>query len=223
MSKIENQIVYFVGRKKEINKINRTLEAGYNIIVHGKYGMGRTSLVRQISRLNRDRWQFWFADASQTPEKICRQLFKELFPDEKHRYPLKYKSLRQRISAASQSAKLPVVLVLDNIATITSARIELLRHLAANGNFAFIAIVDDSLDQQEELQLRGALQLTCQVFLSYLSLAEIGKYYQHYSSKFRWNWSDETLKSYSRLTRGYPLFMTESIVELKTEFDLKLK
>lgn len=206
--------MHFVGRKKEINQITRALEVGNNVIIHGKYGMGRTSLVRQIARLTRQRWQFWFADCAQTPEKICRQLFKELFPDERHRYPLKYKSLRQRIAAASLSAHPPVVLVLDNVATITSARMEFFRYLAINGNFAFIVIVDDSLDQQAELQLRGALQLTCQVFLSYLSSPEIEQFFQHFSQRFGWGWSTEMIQSQGRLTRGYPLFLTERLAEI---------
>lgn len=207
--------MYFVGRKKEINQINKALELGNNIIIHGKFGMGRTSLARQIAKMNQERWQFWITDFSQTPEKLCRHLFGELFPDDKNRYPLKYKSLRQRIVTASSKANQKVILVLDNVATITSVRIELLRYFAMNGDFSFIAIADNSLERQERLQLRGVLHLTCQVFLSYLSLPEIEKYYQHYSRKYDWRWSEDTIKSYSRLTRGYPLFMAESIAELK--------
>jgi energy-coupling factor transporter ATP-binding protein EcfA2 len=214
--------MYFVGRKKEINQINKALEAGTNIIIHGKYGMGRTSLVKQIARLNHQRWQFWFVDGSQTPEKICRQLFKELFPDEQHRYPLKYKSLRQRIAAATLSANPPVVLGLDNIATITSARLDWLRYFASHGKFNFMVIVDDSLKQDEELKLRGALHLTCQVFLSHLSLSETEQFFQHYSRQYDWGWSAEMIKSQSCLSRGYPLFMAERLADiLKAAHEMK--
>lgn len=207
--------MYFIGRAKEINLIHRALEQGNNIIVQGKYGIGRSSLVRHIAALNQQRWQFWFGDFSLTPEKLCRQLFNELFPDEKNNHPLKYKSLRQRIVTTSRTATKRVILVLDNITTMTSARMELLRYLFNQGNFYFIAIADNSLARQEKLQLRAVLHLTCQIFLTYLRLPEIEQYYRHYSSKYGWNWSDDMITSISRLTRGYPLFMTERLAELK--------
>lgn len=207
--------MYFVGRAKAINKIHRALEQGNNIIVQVKFGIGRTSLVRHLAAINQDRWHFWFADFSLTPEKLCRQLFNELFPDEKRGHRLKYKSLRQRIVTASKTANEKVILVLDNITTITSARIELLRYLFDQGNFCFIAIADNSLARQERLQLRAILHLTYQIFLNYLRSPEIEQYFQHYSSKYQWNWSEDVITSTSRLTRGYPLFMTESLAELE--------
>lgn len=39
----------FLGRKKEIEQIKEALEGGKNLIVSGKYGMGRTSLIKQVA------------------------------------------------------------------------------------------------------------------------------------------------------------------------------
>jgi MoxR-like ATPase len=44
----------FVGRKKEITAILKSLEKGENVILTGHYGMGRTSLIRHISQLAQD-------------------------------------------------------------------------------------------------------------------------------------------------------------------------
>ncbi len=206
--------MYFVGRAKEINKIHRALEQGENIIVQGKYGMGRTSLLRHLAAINQERWQFWFADFSQTPEKVCRQLFAQMFPDAKNDQQLKYKSLRQQITAASLRAEQKIILVMDNIAAVTPARMEFWRYLGDNGQFSFIAIAENSLKRQERMQLRGVLHLTCQISLSYLRLAEVREFFQHYSTQYGWNWSAETIASVSQLTRGYPLFMAERVNQI---------
>ncbi|MCD6485804.1 MAG: ATP-binding protein [Syntrophobacterales bacterium] len=39
----------FVGREKETRQIVRALEKGGNVIITGKFGMGRTKLVRYVA------------------------------------------------------------------------------------------------------------------------------------------------------------------------------
>ena len=56
----------FVGRRKETHQITDDLKKGQNIILHGKYGMGRTSLINHIARLMNQRWKFIFVDFGQT-------------------------------------------------------------------------------------------------------------------------------------------------------------
>jgi hypothetical protein len=54
----------FVGRKHEIAVILKSLRQNRNVILSGKYGVGRSSLVKHIARLNPETWQFLFADFS---------------------------------------------------------------------------------------------------------------------------------------------------------------
>jgi len=50
--------MYFVGREKEIEQMKEALERGKNVIVSGKYGMGRTSLIKHAADAMKDRWRF---------------------------------------------------------------------------------------------------------------------------------------------------------------------
>ena len=69
----------FVGRRKEITRIEKALFRGETIIVSGKYGIGRTALVRHIAAGNTQYWRFVFVDGSRSASDICRSVFVELF------------------------------------------------------------------------------------------------------------------------------------------------
>ena len=43
--------IYFVGREKEISQIVKALKRGENVILKGKYGIGRTSLSRHVPEI----------------------------------------------------------------------------------------------------------------------------------------------------------------------------
>jgi MoxR-like ATPase len=70
---------YFVGREEEQKEILKTLDEGWNVILTGKFGIGRTTLVKHIASLNEIQWRFVFIDFLKTPSNICRNFFK-LFP-----------------------------------------------------------------------------------------------------------------------------------------------
>jgi len=71
---------FFVGRENEIKQIIKALRRGDNVILTGKYGIGRTSLVKHIADTTRDRWRFIFVNFSQTPGRVCGYLIEELLP-----------------------------------------------------------------------------------------------------------------------------------------------
>jgi MoxR-like ATPase len=62
--------IMFVGREKETKLIIKELVRGHNIVIEGKFGIGRTSLVRHVSSVISDQWRFIFVDFSQTPGKM---------------------------------------------------------------------------------------------------------------------------------------------------------
>jgi ABC-type phosphate/phosphonate transport system ATPase subunit len=43
--------MYFVGRQQEIARILKDLERGDNVSVCGKYGIGRTSLLKHLAEI----------------------------------------------------------------------------------------------------------------------------------------------------------------------------
>ena len=71
-------MMLFVGRKKEQKKIIELLNDGMNIILTGKYGIGRTSLMKEIAKAFAEDRKFIFVDFSQTPGKMSETLMKAL-------------------------------------------------------------------------------------------------------------------------------------------------
>jgi len=68
----------FFGRQSETKQFIASLSSGRNVILSGKYGMGRTSLVRHVGRNMQGKWKFLFADFSKTPDQVCRELVSQL-------------------------------------------------------------------------------------------------------------------------------------------------
>jgi MoxR-like ATPase len=56
----------FVGREIETEHITKELYQGKNIIVGGKFGIGRTSMIKEIASSLQNEWRFIFVDFSQT-------------------------------------------------------------------------------------------------------------------------------------------------------------
>ena len=67
----------FVGRKREKKQIFESLREGKNIIIGGKFGIGRTSLM-EIAKILADERKFVFVDFSKTPGEMSEKLMKEL-------------------------------------------------------------------------------------------------------------------------------------------------
>jgi len=69
----------YLGREEEQKEILKTLDEGWNVILTGKFGIGRTTLVKHIASLNEIQWRFVFIDFLKTPSNICRN-FSNSFP-----------------------------------------------------------------------------------------------------------------------------------------------
>ncbi|NLP10133.1 ATP-binding protein [bacterium] len=205
--------MYFVGRNKEISQITSALAADRNVILRGKYGIGRSTLVRHIADLLKLVRSFWFLDLNDTPDQLCRKILAEICPEEKKKNLHQgYKSLRKSLCEVGARSAQKVVLVLDNVDMLTPARLDFFHFLAMPDIFSFIVIVDDSMDQKDRELMRAVLQLTCRVSLSYLGKREVQQYFKYYAQKYHWDWSQTEIERQSRLTRGYPLFMARRVL-----------
>jgi len=205
--------MYFVGREKEVEQIRESLEDGKNVILSGKYGMGRTSLIKHIGERMKDEWRFVFTDFSKTPGAICNHLLSKLFPqhDLDPEY-VKYKSSRFRIVALKLKDKRKHVLVFDNLAKLTSPKSDLLRYLTWEKRFQFIAIVESFLPRNDLFLLRVRLDPAVVINLERLCTGSGIRFFRSLSEEYGLHWTEGRIKSLSEVTGGYPLRMKEITV-----------
>ena len=114
----------FVGRQSEKKKIMESLNCGQNIILGGKFGIGRTRLIREIAKLVNER-KFIFVDFSQTPGKMSEKIMKVLGITRRVKNQTRqmgYKSMRCRIANTDIAKQHKPVIVFDNVAKITARR-----------------------------------------------------------------------------------------------------
>jgi hypothetical protein len=204
----------FVGRKKEISLIIKALEKGTNIVLSGKYGIGRTALIKNIVN-TQDRWLFFWLDFSKTPGEVCNALYKRLFPDHKYknRYKYeKYKTSRFQIVNFNLPDNRRHILILDNIARLSPHKIKFLRYLTTERRFGFIAIIEDFLTEPDLLRLRLVLSPEIQIKLSHFGNHTTQEYLRKSSKKYSFNWSENRIKTLSEIIEGYPLAMKEMVL-----------
>jgi len=204
--------MYFVGREKEIGQIKEALEGGKNVIVSGKYGMGRTSLIKHIADAMKGRWRFVFVDFSETPRMICRHLLAEQtgrrkFKDEYE--SMNYKSTRFRIVHLDLGGRRKQVLVLDNIAKLSFQKADLIRYLAWEKRFQFVAIVESFVPEDDFLRLRVQLYPSEIIELQHLGKKSVCEFYDNLSERHQLHWTEGQIKNLAELTGGYPLRMRE--------------
>lgn len=194
----------FVGRKKESDLILKALSEGRNVVITGKYGIGRTSLVHHISQIAEKKWHFVFTDFSKTAKAICSASLAELYPRQDI-HKLAFKSVRGRLAYFAPRDSRKTVLVMDNIAKLTRQKFSLIRYLALQNHFQFIAITEMFLKKSELDRLRGQLLPEIFIQLSYLtredSVELVRRYYEICKKKFVQ--ADADLLAFS--THGYPL------------------
>lgn len=70
----------FVGRKREITAVMRSLKQGRNVVISGRFGVGRSCLVKYIAKLHSGAWEFLFADFSKPASQSCNDLIHQLVP-----------------------------------------------------------------------------------------------------------------------------------------------
>lgn len=202
----------FVGRKKEIRIIIKALEKDTNIVLSGKYGIGRTALIKHIAKIAQDRWRFFYLDFSQTPGEVCNALLKKLFPDycykKRHRYE-HYKRSRLQIQNLALPDKRKHILIVDNIAKLSPHKIKLLNYLATEKRFGPIAIVEQYIPEPDLLRLRVALSPVIRLTLTKLNIRTTQEFFRQYSLKYHLNLTANRIKVMSEITNGYPLGMKE--------------
>ncbi|PKN96742.1 MAG: hypothetical protein CVU43_19155 [Chloroflexi bacterium HGW-Chloroflexi-5] len=204
----------FVGREKEKKKIIKELQRGKNIVLSGKFGIGRTSLVKKIAEQLGKQRQFVFVDFGQTPGKMSKKLMKELCIDPRFKTTGKkmgYRSMRYRISTIGSSTKSKFIIVFDNVAKLTPQKIIFLRHLVEEDHFQFIAIAENFLPGEDVLLLMAQLIPMETVSLHHLSTKDISAFIRHYAEKHHINLSDSYIDKLTALASGYPLGMIDLI------------
>ena len=206
--------MFFVGREKEIRLIIKALKRGNNVILTGKYGIGRTSLIRNIADTTRNRWRFIFVDFSQTPGRVCRLLIDELLPKSKGKTRgeiLGYKSNRFRISNLDFADRKQHVLVLDNIAKLSAQKLDLIRYLAMAKRFRFVAIVENFMRGDDLFVLRARLSNAMLINIPHLSIEAAREYFRHSSGQHHFHWTESQINHLAEMTGGYPVGMKEVV------------
>lgn len=201
-----------MGRTKETAQLRRALERGHNVVVLGKYGIGRTSLIRHLADLTRDRWRFVFADFSQTPGQVCNELLAGLFPEQKQARYTRYKSGRFKILHRDLGDDRNHVIVLDNIAKLSPQRLNLIRYFVREERFRLIAIVEPFVPRSDLFLLRAILSPVSVITLGYLTFHNAVELFHYYSQKYRLDWPESRIDFLARSTGGYALGMVEVVV-----------
>ena len=203
----------FVGRKSEKKKIINSLNDGKNIILGGKFGIGRTSLIKEIARIMADERKFVFVDFSQTPGKMSEKIMKEVAISRKHKQGEKmgYKSMRYRIANMKSSKRHLPVIVFDNVAKITVQKKIFLRHLIMEQHFQFIAIVEYFLPEENLFEIKAQLMPTVTLILSHLKKDDVKNLFSMYAKKHNINYSENYIYNLATLSGGYPLGIVEMI------------
>jgi hypothetical protein len=206
--------LYFVGRQREIACICKAIERGDNVIVCGKYGIGRTSLLKRIAELTRDRWRWVFVDFAQPGSAVCRAVFTQLFPELKEKRSgayLPYKLTRFEIAHLELDDARPLVLVLDNLATFSTHKINLVRYLVQAKRFRLVAIPENFLPTAQLHRLRTQLSPALVLTLEHLSVSSARAYFTYYAERYGFGWTATQINSKATTTGGYPLGMREVV------------
>jgi hypothetical protein len=180
--------IYFVGREKETRQMIKALKRGDNVILMGKYGIGRTSLTRHVAEIGRHQWNFISLDFSQTPAKVCNHLADHLLP-KKDGEAMAYRQHRFRIANLVFDGQRQSVLVLDDIGKLSPQKVELIRYLAMAKRFRFVAVVENFLKADKPTR----------------------EFFRHYSLKHYFGWTEGEISSLAEMSGGYPLGMKEVV------------
>jgi len=203
--------IYFVGREKETRQIIKALNRRYNVILMGKYGIGRTSLTRHVAEIGRGRWNCIYLDFSQTPAKVCDHLANSLLPKNNGK-AMGYRHNRFRIANLDFEGQRQPVLVLDDIGKLTPQKVELIRYLAMAKRFRFVAVVENFLKEDKLSLLRGWLHPVLLLNISYLGDQPTREFFLHFSEKYHFRWTEGEINNLAGMSGGYPLGMKEIVM-----------
>lgn len=202
----------FVGRRSEKKKIIKALNHGKNIILTGKYGMGRTYLIKEIAKAFSEERKFIFVDFSLTPGQMSERLIKALGIPRRLKNQgnkMSYKSMRYRIASTNTSKQHRPVIVFDNIAKITVQKKIFLRHLILEQHFQFIAIAENFLSQKDLFDLMAQLMPATTLKLRHLKNEDVKKLLSIYNKQYHFSWTDSHIHNLAAMSDGYPLELAE--------------
>ena len=207
----------FVGRQKEIERVCDELRGRHNLVLTGRFGMGRTTLLRHLARERKDEWRFIFLNGSLTAAKICEALHLALFPGVLGPEPgkrLSWKTQRHQIGDRPNRGRRALVVVLDDIAKVTRQRLDFIRWLNDLDTFRIIAVTEPFLPEAGLISLRIALCPAPVILLEPLSPAKAKLFFEAWAEQQGMAWNDDQVHGLVLATHGYPLGMTEAVKSL---------
>lgn len=212
--------MFFVGREQEIAKVEAALAANKNVVLRGKYGIGRTSLIREVGARNTKRWNVIYADFSERGGNVCASILKQLSgrPDDS----MNARQLARALAAYEpKRAKRPVV-VLDGIAKLTRPKFNLLRKLRTSSILLFVAVVERFLSDAEVMRLRVALDPAVVVTLDHLDENSSISFFSYHARRLGLPWNESEIELLARAMHGYPLEMAQLIARIQRDRQGKL-
>jgi type II secretory pathway predicted ATPase ExeA len=207
----------FVGREREIEAIAAALADGLHVVVAGRYGMGRTALLRRVAARLMPGSRCAFASFELTPAGICGQLLADLAGQAGLGGPPRRRPERRRSHLAVRAALLrapladprPHVLVLDDLGRLSPPKLDLVRRFSACGRFRLAAIVEPFLAAPQRLRLDAWLEPACRVTLGPLEPAAARLFFARLAAAHRLPWSAAAIDGLARASCGHPRRMRE--------------
>jgi hypothetical protein len=220
--------VIFVDRERETERLFTAFEAGRNAVLSGKFGSGRTALLRHLGELAPDRFRVCFADFGSTPATVCRSLATTLLPDRRRsrspgsreapwgrpqrsggRRRPRYAELVTALAGASWPSPPLTVVVLDDLSKLTAAKLELLGRLAVNRSARWVVVVEPFLPRQALIRLTARLHPTERLHVDRLSASAARRYFRLIAEEAGLPWGEEQVEVLARSSGGYPLAMRQ--------------
>jgi len=209
--------VTFIGREAERKAVGKALEAGQGVVLRGRFGIGRTALVRQVADDLGPRWRFVFVDSRETPASVCVRLVDALLVPPRRRplTPGTYRANRSQLSKGRRVPGKPVV-VFDDIGHLTYAKWDFLRFLTKLPQLRLVAIVESFLPECDVTRLRAVLYPSIGLDLAHLSLAASLAFFAEASDRYALGWGPAHLRLLATSRGGYPLEMSLAVAAART-------
>lgn len=210
----------FVGREAERRAVRKAVEAGQGVVLRGRFGIGRTALVRQVAVDLGSRWRFVFVDFRETPASVCVQVADALLVPPRRRSPTPgtYRANRSRLSKGRRVPGKPVV-VLDDIGHLTCAKWDFLRFLTRLPELRIVAIVEAFLPESDVTRLRAVLYPSVGLDLAHLPLPASLSFFAEASDRYSLGWDPAHLRLLATSRGGYPLEMALAVAAARSAHD----
>jgi hypothetical protein len=203
-------MIELVGREREEARLASALGRGRNAVVSGKYGSGRTALVRHLAKTCEGEFRFAFCDFSAPPRATWAALAAAFVPGKRREASIRqtsYRTLRAQVLGTSLGEGPPAVVVLDDVRRVTPARFDLVHRLTVTDRFLFVAIVEPHLPDAERRRLLACLAPIERLRLGPLSQPAVRDFLARASAERDLSWTPEKIEAVARGTGGYPLSM----------------